>query len=245
MTIPYNSAMHVFISDAHVRTDKSHRCRMLVKFLEEIRPRLTDLYILGDLFEIWFEYNLVVPKDYFGLLVALQNILHEGKSIHYLLGNHEIAVGNFLGDFGFTVHRGPTIFRINGRRVLLAHGHRIDKRSWTTIWDNLLTSRINHALYRLIHPDIGITLAQRIAFLSRKQRPSIGLAKMLENYAQRQLSDVDVVILAHSHIPVYNEYPGNKYYINAGDWVKNFSYVVIDGSTISLDYYGQRNSAAY
>ncbi len=238
--------MHVFISDAHIRTDKSHRYRMLVKFLEEIRPHLTDLYILGDLFEIWFEYNLVLPKDYFGLLVALQNILNEGKNIHYLLGNHEIAVGNFLSDFGFSVHREPKIFRINGRRILLAHGHRIDKRHWTTIWDNLLTSSINHALYRLIHPDIGITLAQRIAFLSRKQRPSIELAKMLEKYARRQLSDVDAVILAHSHIPVYIEYPGNKYYINAGDWVKNFSYAVIDGSRISLEYYGrQHNRAVY
>jgi len=245
MTIPYNSAMHVFISDAHIRTGKSYRCRMLVKFLEEIRPRLTDLYILGDLFEIWFEYNLVFPKDYFRLLASLHDILNEGKSIHYILGNHEITVGNFLGDFGFTVHRGPTIFQIDGRRVLLAHGHRVDKRPWTTIWDNLLTSKINHALYRLIHPDIGIRLAQRIAFLSRKQRPSSGLMNTLEDYARRQLGDVDVVILAHSHIPVYKEYPGNKYYINAGDWVKNFSYVIIDGGRISLDYYGQRGARAY
>jgi UDP-2,3-diacylglucosamine hydrolase len=218
---------------------------MLVNFLDEMRSSLTDLYILGDLFEIWFEYDLVFTKGYFSILAALHSILQEGKSIHYVLGNHEITVNGFLHDFGITVHRGPSVFQVDGWRVLLAHGHRVDKRTWTTMWDALMTSKINQALYRLIHPDIGITLAQRIAFLSRKQRPSNRLSGMLEAYARRQLRDVDIVILGHSHIPEYNAYPGNKYYINAGDWVRNFSYVVIDEDRVSLEYYGQRVSGAY
>jgi UDP-2,3-diacylglucosamine hydrolase len=225
------AAMHVFISDAHIRTDTSHRCRLLLSFLEEMRPCLTDLYIIGDLFEIWFEYDRVIPKGYFKILASLQNILDEGKDIHYLMGNHEITIGTFLRNF-----------QVDGWRVLLAHGHRVDKRLWTTVWDTLMTSRINHALYRLIHPDIGISLAQRIAFLSRKQRPSNRLGHRLEDYARRQLRDVDIVILGHSHIPAYKEYEGNKYYINAGDWVRNFSYVVIDEDRISLEYYGRRGT---
>ena len=229
--------MHVFISDAHIRTDKSHRCKMFVNFLHDIRNRLTDLYILGDLFEFWFEYNLVFPKDYFAPLAALYNLIQDGKRTHYILGNHEVTIGNFLKNFGFIVHPEPTIFSIDGKRVFLAHGNRIDRRLWTNIWEALLNSKFNHMLYRLLHPDIGILLAQSIAHLSRKQHRSQGIMNMLENYAQRRLCDVDVVILAHSHEPIIKKFPGNKYYINSGDWVKHFSYVVIDRGKISLHYY--------
>jgi UDP-2,3-diacylglucosamine hydrolase len=229
--------MHVFISDAHIRTDKSYRCKMLLRFLRDIRPRLTHLYILGDLFEFWFEYNLVFPKDYFTPLAALYNLIRDGKQVHYVLGNHEVTIGNFLKNFGFIVHSKPTTVEIDGKRVFLAHGNKIDKRLWTTLWDGLLTSKFNHMLYRWLHPDIGIFLAQGIAFLSRKQHTSEGLMSLLESYALHRLQTVDVVILGHSHSPVLKEYPREKYYINAGDWVNNFSYVVIDGGKISLNYY--------
>ena len=213
---------------------------MLLNFLHEIRPDLTELYILGDLFEIWFEYHLVFPKDYFRLLAVLYSILNEGRSIHYILGNHEISIGDFLKNFGFTVHRGPTVFEIDGQRVLLAHGNTIDKRLWTSLWDRLLTSRLNHKLFRLIHPDLGISLAQSVARFSRKQDPSRELDLMLESYASRMLNDVDIVIMAHSHNPVFKELARDKYYVNTGDWVRHFSYATIENGSVALKYYGQK-----
>jgi len=229
--------MHVFISDAHIHSDASERCRMLMEFLHEIRPNLEGLYILGDLFEIWFEYDLVFPKKYFRLLALLYNILNEGTKIHYILGNHEIAIGNFLKDFGFIVHHGPITLEIDSRRVLLAHGNTIDKRIWTSLWDYLLTCQLNQTLFRLIHPDIGISLARSIARLSRKQSPSKKLDVMLENYASRMLDEVDIVMLAHSHNPIFKKIAHNKYYINIGDWVSHFSYATIDEGRIALGYY--------
>jgi UDP-2,3-diacylglucosamine hydrolase len=229
--------MHIFISDAHIRTDKSYRSQMLVRFLHEFRSRLTDLYILGDLFEFWFEYNLVFPKDYFMPLATLYNLIEDGKRVHYILGNHEVTIGHFLNNFGFTVHPDPTVLEINGMRVLLEHGNKIDKRLWTSFWESLLTSKLNHALYRLLHPDLGIFLAQGIAHLSRKQHRSERLENMLESYALRRLHDVDAVILGHSHHPIFKKFPGNKYYINTGDWVKHFSYAIIDGNGVALNYY--------
>jgi UDP-2,3-diacylglucosamine hydrolase len=148
-----------------------------------------------------------------------------------------VTIGNFLNSFGFIVHPEPTIFDIEGKRVLLAHGNKIDKRLWTILWEGLLTSKLNHALYRLLHPDLGIFFAQGIAHLSRKQHQSDRLIKMLEHYALHRLKDVDVVILAHSHYPIFKKLPGNKYYINTGDWVRNFTYAVIDQQEISLNYY--------
>jgi len=153
------------------------------------------------------------------------------------MGNHEVMIGRFLKNFGFVVHPEQTTVKIDGKTVYLAHGNKIDRRLWTSLWEKLLTSKINHALYRLIHPDIGVFLAQGIAYLSRKQRRNPNLPKMFENHARAILKEVDIAILAHSHIPDFKEYPGNKYYLNIGDWVSNFSYGVIDKGKVSLKYY--------
>lgn len=229
--------MHVFISDAHIRTDNSPRGKVLIKFLNEIKSKISDLYILGDLFEFWFEYNIVFPKDYFKTLAALYNLIQDGKRVHYVLGNHEVMIGNFLKNFGFIVHPSGTTLNVDCKKVFLAHGNKIDKRLWTTIWQGLLTSKLNHALYSLIHPDIGVFLAQGIAYLSRKQRRSPNLISMLENYALKKLNEVDIVMLAHSHIPVFKKFVDNKYYINTGDWIDHFSYAVIDNGEVALNYY--------
>lgn len=234
----YNARVHIFISDAHIRTDQSHRGRLLVRFLREMGRDLTHLYILGDLFEFWFEYRRVFPRDYFTLLATLHAMIQDGKNVHYIMGNHEVTRGRFLAGLGFQVHGGSAIFELHGRRVLVEHGHKIDRRPWTVLWEDLLTSGINHALYRLLHPDPGILLAQKIAHLSRKQHPSARLESMLEDYALGRLREgVDIVILGHSHTPVFRQLPDDKYYINAGDWVNHYSYVTIDRRGPALRYY--------
>jgi UDP-2,3-diacylglucosamine hydrolase len=215
--------MHYFISDAHIRTDESYRSKLLVQFLREIKRKMTHLYILGDLFEFWFEYNIVFPKNYFKTLAVLYNLIQDGKEIHYI--------------FVFIVHNNHALLTINGKRVYLAHGNKIDKRLWITLWEKMLTSKMNHALYSLIHPDVGVFLAQGISYLSRRQQGNPNLVYLLEQYAQRKLKEVDIVMLAHSHIPVLKKFHGDKYYINTGDWVKHFSYAVIDGGRVVLRTY--------
>jgi UDP-2,3-diacylglucosamine hydrolase len=229
--------MHYFISDAHIRSDENYRSKLLVRFLHDIEPKMTHLYILGDLYDFWFEYNLVFPKKYFKTLAVLYNLIQNGKEIHYVLGNHEVMRGSFLKNFGFVVHHNHALLTIDGKRVYLTHGHKIDKRLWITLWEKLLTSRVNHTLYSVIHPDVGIFLAQGISYLSRRQQGNPNLVHLLEQYAQKKLRDVDIVILAHSHIPVLKRFYSNKYYINTGDWIKHFSYAVIDRGRVVLRKY--------
>lgn len=229
--------MQIFLSDAHIRTDDSFRAKILIKFLNDIKSAMTDLYILGDLFEFWFEYNIVFPKDYFKVLAVLYNLIQSGKRVHYILGNHEVMIGNFLRNLGVIVYPVETSINIDGKKIFLAHGNKIDKRLWTILWEGMLTSKLNHALYSFIHPDIGVFLAQGIAYLSRKQRRSPKLIQNLENYALRKLQEVDIVMLAHSHMPVFKKFANNKYYINTGDWLDHFSYAVINNGKVSLNYY--------
>jgi len=229
--------MHIFLSDAHIRKDDSYRARLLLKFLNEIKPDLENLFILGDMFEFWFEYNIALPKDYFKILATFYNLHEQGKKLHYILGNHEVVIGNFLKKLGFFVYPNEAEIELEGKKLFLAHGNKIDRRFWTILWENLLTSKFNHRLYSLVHPDIGVFLAQGIAHLSRQQPRSQHLSNMLEKYANEKLKNFDIVILAHSHIPVIKNYPDNKYYINTGDWVDNFSYVKLVNGAISLNYY--------
>lgn len=231
--------MHIFLSDAHIRNDEDKRAKFLIKFLNEYEEKIENLYILGDLFEFWFEYDVVIPKGYFKTLATLYNLIKKGKGVTYIMGNHEVLIGKFLKTFGFIVYEDEAVINLGRKKLLLAHGHRIDKRNWTRIWEVLLTSKFNHQLYRLIHPDIGVCLAQGIAFFSRKQRRSSKLVHMLETFAIKKLHDFDIVILAHSHIPMIKKYDKNKYYINTGDWVDNFSYVIMEEDKISLNYYNQ------
>lgn len=230
--------MHIFVSDAHIRRDNSYRARVFRKFLQDIGPKIDHLFILGDLFEFWFEYRIVFPKDYFKTLALLYNLIQKGITVHYILGNHEVMTGSLLTDFGFHIHRDFTVQNIDGKQVYIAHGHKVDRRFWTTAWEMLLTSDLNHRLYELLHPDIGVFLAQGIAYLSRKQRRSPYRASLLlERFARSKLANVDVVILAHSHVPMFRKYSNEKYYINTGNWVTDFSYGVIENNRIALQYY--------
>jgi len=230
--------MHIFVSDAHIRKDDSYRARVFRKFLHDFGPNIETLFILGDLFEFWFEYRIVFPKDYFKILALLYNLTQNGVKVHYILGNHEVMTGSLLTDFGLKVHRDFTIQQIENKRVFIAHGHKVDRRLWTTAWELLLTSRLNHRLYELLHPDIGVFLAQGIAYLSRKQRRSPHRASiLLERFAEQKLKEVDVVILAHSHVPRFREYNHHKYYINTGNWVQDFSYGLVHNGRVALEYY--------
>jgi UDP-2,3-diacylglucosamine hydrolase len=229
--------MHVFLSDVHIRTETSYRAQLFMKFLREKRSDITGLYILGDLFEFWFEYNIVFPKDYFKTLALLYNLIDNGTEVHYVLGNHEVMIGKFLKNFGFTVHDRQATLTLFGKKVLLAHGHMLDRRLWTTLWQKLLTSRMNHALYSLIHPDLGVFLAQGIAYLSRRQRRSPQAVTLLEGYARDQLQEYDVVVLAHSHVPVLKHFGNDKHYVNTGDWLEHYSYATMDAGGIDLLYY--------
>jgi|UniRef100_A0A7V3RFW8 UDP-2,3-diacylglucosamine hydrolase len=229
--------MHIFISDAHIRKDDSYRARLLIKFLKEIKPDLENLFIIGDMFEFWFEYDIAIPKDYFKVLAEFYTLHQNGIKIYYILGNHEVMIGDFLRKLGFIIYPDSVSIELDGKKIYIAHGNKIDCRPWTVFWERILTSKLNHQLYKLLHPDIGVFLAQGIAHLSREQPRSLRLNTLFENFALHKLKDYDIVILAHSHIPVFKCYPGGKYYINTGDWVDNFSYAKLEKGIISLNYY--------
>lgn len=220
------------------RDEEKQKEKRVVKFLETISDDAKEIFIVGDLFDCWIEYKKVVPKGYFNLLSALNRIVEKGIEIKFLSGNHDFWLNTYLRDeVGLKIFYEPLDIILNGKRFFISHGDGLSKGdTGYKIIKKILRSPINQFLYSLIHPDIGITIAQISSRKSRNQEnamtdraadgmKSFGIKKIREGF--------DYVIMGHFHKPqkieVVNE-DKVRYFITLGDWIVNNSYgVYING----------------
>lgn len=231
--------MYLFFGDAHFGNRYSERederIRLFLEFLKHRTDHTREIFIIGDLFEFWFEYSSVIPKRYYPILNGLSRIVEQGIKVHYFMGNHEFGSGEFFKRLGFQVYLDETIFRLDNLRVLVGHGDRADDAAATRFMNYVFRSQLNQFLYRLIHPDLGIGLAKAVARASREKTRLHDSSAKLEDYALRRLDDfdVDVVVFGHSHVPVLKRHNG-RYYLNVGDFLENFTYGAIDRGRVFL-----------
>lgn len=166
--------MVYFFSDVHLGLGSaaSNRDReaALLRFLAKVREERPEaLYIVGDLFDYWFEYRTVIPRGFSRTIGALAALVDAGVRVEYLVGNHDFGHRDFFErEIGISVHFDDIERTIAGRRCYLAHG---DGKAFNdtgyAILKRVLRARVSNALFRLIHPDLGIGLA---AFASRRSR---------------------------------------------------------------------------
>lgn len=229
--------MFLFFGDAHFgnryTNREDERIELFIRFLKRHAERAQKVFIIGDLFEFWFEYRSVVPKRYFGILALLSQMADKGIEVHYFLGNHEFGDGAFFRSIGFEVHTGERVFLLDRRRVLVGHGDSADDAPATRFMNALFRSEINQFLYRLIHPDLGIELAKAVARASREKGDLHDSSGKLEAYARKRLENVDIVVFGHSHVPVLKQFAG-KYYLNVGDFLNHFTYGVMEKDKVHL-----------
>ncbi|MEO0077432.1 MAG: UDP-2,3-diacylglucosamine diphosphatase [candidate division WOR-3 bacterium] len=226
---------HYFVSDAHIGAQPGRSEARLLSFLKTIRNEAESVYLLGDLFEFWLEYRHAVPRHGFSLLSVLAEMHRQGTSISYLKGNHDFGLGEFLSRELGAVVADELDLTIDGRRVYLAHGDALDHGLVPRLFRGLMRSRVNRALYSLLHPDLGISLAHRIALASRDLGAKPYLQEAMARFAQDKLArGFDIVILGHSHLPEIRRL-GSGVYVNIGDWVQSFTYGRIMGGNVSLE----------
>ena len=244
---------HYFFSDVHLgiksskgpqgllrrvhsdSLEEKERERKLVSFLEHIRSDADTIYIVGDLFDCWIEYRKVVPKGYFRTLAKLNEISEQGVKLHFFSGNHDFWLNTYLRDeVGMEMHYEGFATEIEGRRFYITHGDGLSKGDiGYKIIKKILRSKINQFLYSLIHPDIGVWLAQKSSTTSRDTndpgypgRGSIGM----KNFAESKINEgFDYVVMGHYHRPqniLIDNSSHKGYYITLGDWIKNDTYGV-------------------
>lgn len=239
-----------FISDAHLGAPAGppERVSWLIEFLEGLPSTIAGLFIVGDLFDFWFEYRHAIPKGHFRVLHALASITARGVPTIYFGGNHDFWVGSYLrGEIGIQVSDTPLSVSLQGRRVFVAHGDGLGKgdRGYKFL-KKVLRNRLMIALYRSIHPDIGIPFAYRFSAISRghTEPRAILLPKLVRGIAAPRIAEGhEIVVIGHVHEPSHFRLPHGEFVI-LGDWITNFTYAVMEGGKISLRRYRPGGGAA-
>ncbi len=242
-------ASSVFISDVHLGSEpeESERSITLRQFLAGLPDDgVSDLYVLGDLFDFWFEYRSVVFSANFPVLRALAELRDSGVRLHYVVGNHDCWAGHFMEDvIGFAVHREPVAAEISGTRVFLCHGDGLNRADYgARLFRAISRWRVAIGVFRAMHPDLALRFGRMVSGLSRQlvnaETPGrLREAEAVRRYALRKLrdDDVDMILAGHCHIPTDEsiEVDGRtKRYINVGDWLTHFTYAELSQGQIAL-----------
>ena len=251
-----------FISDAHLGSlavpHRRMQERRLVRFLDEIKPTAEAIYMLGDMFDFWFEYQTVVPKGFTRFLGKISELTDMGIEVHYFTGNHDIWCLDYLEkECGVTLHRGPLTTEIADKTFFLAHGDGLGDRDWKFgLLRGIFHNKICQWAFRWLHPAIGMPFGQNWAKRSRLKhtkdggpRPELpyqGEAdEPLVCFAKQYLSghpDVNYFIFGHRHIELDLALSRQTRLLILGDWISEFTYAVFDGERLYMENYVEGES---
>ncbi|TXB61681.1 UDP-2,3-diacylglucosamine diphosphatase [Phaeodactylibacter luteus] len=247
-----NPSKVYFASDFHLGVDarcsSAERERQVVRWLEQIREDAAAVYLVGDVFDFWFEYKTVVPKGYVRLLGKLAEIRDAGVPVYFFTGNHDMWVFRYFEEeLGIPTYREPVLREIGGKKFFIGHGdglgpgdhgYKFIKKVFANRWCQWLFERL--------HPNFGVGLAN---YWSQKSRAAdspelsrfLGPEKeWLVAYANRKVEalDVDYFVFGHRHLPIdYTLKNGHSRYINLGEWLHFNSYAVFDGQDVQLQFF--------
>lgn len=231
-----------FFSDVHLgmshsKSEKVKQKRLLA-FLDHVASSGECLFIVGDLFDFWFEYRNVIPRGYTRVISALSHLRELGVEIHYIAGNHDFWMRDYLTtELQIQIHFDDFSHEIAGKRFWLHHGDGIAKNDkGYRLLKKIFRNPVNIFLYSLIHPDIGIPLARWVSNFSRHHNKFEVLddSDYREEAMRRFQEGYDYVIFGHLHSPCLDRY-GEKTFVNLGDWIDHFTYAVFDGRELRLE----------
>lgn len=235
--------MIYFISDIHFgfyeRNIEQEREQLFFNFLQIIQSNCTKLFIVGDLFDHWFDYKTVIPREFYRIVSKLYEFKANGREIVYLMGNHDFGHYNFFKkDLGIDVIEEDLEVDIFGKKFFISHGDgKIPGDYGYLFLKKILRNSLSKRLYRLIHPDIGISLAMNSSKHSRKYNTNKFKSKsdLLLDFARSKIeSGFDFVILGHTHQPrIFNFDKGT--YVNLGSWLDLPKFANFDGDKIQLN----------
>lgn len=233
---------YFFVSDLHFglldRDSEKQREKEFVEFLKYCNGKIDKLFILGDLFDYWFEYKRVIQKGYFRTFTALQNLVDAGIEVHYFIGNHDFMHRDFFEKtIGVILHEKELEINLDGKKFFLGHGDGlVENDLGYKILKSILRNKIIQKLYSFFHPDFGIWLASSSSKKSRDYttEKSYGKIDGLFETAKKKIEEgFDFVLFGHSHIKRQAKYKDGEY-INLGTWLSKPCYAEFDGNKLKI-----------
>jgi UDP-2,3-diacylglucosamine hydrolase len=238
--IPDDGRSIVFVGDAHLgaATGRPDREERLIELVRSLRGTAAALFVMGDLFDFWFEYRHAVPKGTFRIARALADLLDSGVSIAYFGGNHDFWVGSYLREeLGLSVFQEPVVLRLQNRLVYLAHGDGLGRGdNGYKLLKRILRAPWAIAGYRAIHPDLGIPLARRVSGYSRKHTEAreVLLGRLLRDVVRpRVRGEVTAMVMGHVHEPAHMSANGRDFVL-LGDWMDNMTHARLERGRFTL-----------
>ncbi len=250
MQIPQGKKIY-FASDNHLGAptqDKSlPREKKFVAWLDEIKRDAAVIFLLGDLFDFWFEYKTVVPKGFTRVLGKLAEISDSGIPIYYFVGNHDLWMnGYFEDELNIPVYHEPQEYTFNNHSFFIGHGDGLGPQDkGYKRMKKVFTNPVAKWFFRWLHPDLGVKLAQ---YFSVKNKLISGEEDVkflgdnnewLVQYSKKKLEEKhrDYFVFGHRHLPLEIELSSNSKYINLGDWISYYTFGVFDGEKFELKKY--------
>ena len=240
-----------FLSDFHLGapdyTTSLEREKKIVRFLEEARKDAAVVFIVGDLFDFWYEYRTVVPKGYVRILGKMAELTDSGIPVHFFVGNHDMWMkGYFEKELNIPVYFEPKAFEFNGKKFLIGHGDGLGPgdHGYKFI-RKVFRNPFCQWLFGILPPSVGVGIANYLSSSSRAvtgDNDAVFLGEdkeWLAVYCKEvlQKEHYDYFIFGHRHLPIDLALKENSRYINLGDWIKYDSYAVFDGTDLALKYY--------
>lgn len=248
MEIPKGKKVY-FSSDNHLgapTTEASRpRERKFLTWLNRVQNDAAAIFLLGDLFDFWFEYKHAVPKGFVRVLGKLAEIRDRGIPIYFFVGNHDLWMNDYFEtELGIPVFHHPKEFSFNNKGFFIGHGDGLGPgdKGYKRM-KKVFTNPLSKWLYRWLHPDWGIPLGQ---YLSVKNKLISGdndvkflgeENEWLALYAKQKLQEkhYDYFIFGHRHLPLEIKLNEKSTYFNLGDWISFYTYGVFDGEKFTLE----------
>lgn len=243
-----NNKKIYFSSDNHLGAPNNEESRLrekkFISWLEHVRKDAQAIYLLGDLFDFWFEYKTVVPKGFVRILGKLAEFQENGIQVHYFVGNHDLWMKDYFeSELGITVYHKPKEFTIESTCFFIGHGDGLGPKDvGYKRMKKLFTNSLAKRLFQALHPDWGVRLgkyfsiknklisgAEDISFMGKEE-------EWLAIYAKRklELKHYDYFLFGHRHLPMEISLNETSKYINLGDWITHYTYGEFDGKTVFL-----------
>ena len=250
MQLPAGKKIY-FASDLHLGVpnyEKSlEREKLFVKWLEEARHDAAEIFIVGDLFDFWFEYKKAVPRGFVRVLGKIAEITDSGIPIHMFTGNHDMWIFDYLPkETGVQLYRKPISRTWNATKFFIGHGDGLGPGDHGYIFiKKVFSNKFLQWSFARLHPNFGIGLAD---YFSRSSRAKTGDSdakflgedqEWLAIFAKEILKKehFDYFVFGHRHLPIDLDLNKNSRYINLGDWIQYYTYGVFDGQTMHLKSY--------
>lgn len=247
MNIPEGKKIY-FSSDNHLGAptalESLPRERIFVRWLDTVKEDAAAIFILGDLFDFWFEYKQVVPKGFVRVLGKLAELSDSGIPIYFFVGNHDLWMNDYFEkELNIPVFHKPQEFTLNNKLFLIGHGDGLgpNDKGYKRM-KKVFANSFFKWLFKWMHPDIGVAVAKHLSVKNKlisgeEDKEFLGEEKeWLAQYAKRKLETkhYDYFIFGHRHFPMEIKVGEKSTYFNLGDWITHFTYGVFDGERFEL-----------